>query len=463
MMKNTLTENDPRLTAYALGELPRDEAEEVSRMLEANENIILRKEVESLDALGVMLTQDLGVAGSEDKNKFKLKLSPSQRDAIFRSAKVPTAADVRSTQQSAWLRPMLVTLGAAALVTVSFMVLDSVDSNEDDLERMPEVSFSDMSEEVLDAPIQPNDTVWDGISDLDSNVNSVGSSGVDPAGHGKGGRGVRLDESADNLSELVERVWVGRADKAVMRIPMVCGKAGWNWVRHRILEDGVLPNGNAVRVEEIMNAFDYDKPSDLELSSVSAGVDLVRCPWNADSLIAVILIKNTHSDSTQIEAAVTFSESVEKYRLVGYAKDKADDGSEGGGIVAPPLVTMKAGGSHIVMYEIEAVEEMESAAEVLSVDVRTTNLIDGRWVHEDKSLIIQYSDRMWEKVGQEVQFALILASWSQFISDSVYGEEMEVDHLIGMLRSFKGAHQLSDSQNDALEVMEKGIALVGVH
>ena len=452
-MKNTLTDNDPRLTAYALGELPRDEAEEVSRVLEANENIRLRREVESLDALGVMLTQDLSRAGSEDRDTIKLRLSPSQRDAIFRSAKVATAADVSSSQQSAWLRPVLVILGAAALVSISFIVLDNVDSNEDDLDLMPRVSFSDMDEETLYVPIQPNDTAWGGISDLDSNINRVGSRGVDPAD-----RGVSLEESPDELSELVDHVWVHRADKAVTRIPLVCGKGSWNRVRHRILEDGVLPNRNAVRVEEIMNAFDYDKPSDLELSFVSVGVDLVRCPWNDDSLIAVILIKNTHSDSTQIESAVTFSESVEKYRLVGYVK--ARDGKGGGGaVIAPQLVTMKAGGSHIVLYEIEALAGIESAAEVLSVDVRTTNLIDEQWVHEDKSLIMQYSERAWGKAEQEVQFALILASWSQFISDRCYDEKMGADHLTGVLRLFKNSHELSDAQNHALEVMEKGIDL----
>ena len=90
-MKNKLTDNDPRLTAYALGELPREEAAEVARILDVPLNGPLKREVVSIDALGVMLAQTL------DKGDENLKLSPSQRDAVFRSARAPTADDVSST------------------------------------------------------------------------------------------------------------------------------------------------------------------------------------------------------------------------------------------------------------------------------------------------------------------------------------------------------------------------------
>ena len=124
-MKNKLTDNDPRLTAYALGELPREEAEKISDILAAGQNIALKKEVESIDSLSVMLSQTLGSSVMEVGGaKPQIKLSARQRDAIFRSAKAPTVNDVSSANQSRWLRPVLVTLGAAALVTFSFMLLD---------------------------------------------------------------------------------------------------------------------------------------------------------------------------------------------------------------------------------------------------------------------------------------------------------------------------------------------------
>jgi hypothetical protein len=287
-MKNKLTDNDPRLTAYALGELPRDEAEEVARFLDAPLNGPLKREVNKIDALGVMLTQTLDTGKNEEIN---LKLSPSQRDAIFRSAKAPTVNDVSSTYQSAWLRPVLVTLAAAAVVTISFMVLDNVDS---DKERMPEVSFSGLSDDELSAPIQPSDAGWEeGASD-------VSSQGVIATNHDLGSNSISMTDDPEQLIKLVENDWVNRADKAVSRMPLVCGKASWNWVKRSIEVDGVLPNKDAVRVEEILNVFSYEEPSDLEQLFTTSGVELVQCPWDAERMIAVFLVKNNHTESFQI-------------------------------------------------------------------------------------------------------------------------------------------------------------------
>lgn len=444
-MNNKLTDNDPRLTAYALGELPREEAAEVARMLDAPLNGALKREVEGIDALGVMLAQTL------DKGDENLKLSPSQRDAVFRSAKAPTADDVSSTHQSAWLRPVLVTLGAAALVTVSFMVLNNVDSDEDLVAGMPEVSFGELSDDTMHAPIQPSNADWDGAS-------AVSSQGADYAEQTISSSGVAINEDPDHLIELVENGWVDRADKAVTRMPLACGKASWNWVKHSIATDGVLPNKNAVRVEEILNAFSYDEPSDLELSYTTSGVELVNCPWNPGRMIAVILVKNKHTASTQVEAAVTFSESVEKYRLVGYAKG----GEPEDNLIAPDKIIMGSGDSHIVMYEIETAIDIENAAEVLSLDIRTASKLGDKeeWIRDDKTLNVQFSDRAWTKSAQDVQFALILASWSQVISDSSYDTEMNEEGIAEMVKSFEAAHTLTEEQSEAVVVIKKSLDLI---
>ncbi|MGJ8656113.1 MAG: VWA domain-containing protein [Akkermansiaceae bacterium] len=445
-MKSKLTNNDPRLTAYALGELPRDEAEEVSRLLAANENRPLKREVASIDSLGVMLSNTLN-SGAGDS----LKLSASQRDAIFRSAKAPTADDVSSAHQSAWLRPVLVTLGAAALVTISFMVLDNVDSSEDMLTRMPEVSFSELTEDKLNAPIQPSAANWEG----EAGSSSVSSQGAVDVSYPLADEGGGIEDDKGQLINLVEHDWVNRADQAVTRMPMACGKASWKWVKHSIEVDGVLPDKNAVRVEEVLNAFQYDEPSDLELSFVTAGVELVECPWNDEKLIAVILVKNKHEQITQIETAVTFSESVGRYRLVGYAK--AESGNEN--IIAPAKITMAAGSAQIVMYEIETTGDLEDAVDILSLNLRTSSLQGEEWVNDDKTLKVQYSDRSWTKAEQDVQFALTLASWSQVISGSSYTAEMGKEGVVEMISYFDSLHDLTVEQSEAIDTMKKGLEI----
>jgi hypothetical protein len=449
-MKNKLTDNDPILTAYALGELPREEAEEIARVLDAPLNGPLQRTVEGIDALGAMLTQTLEAGGAED---ISLKLSPSQRDAIFRSAKAPTANDVVSTHQSAWLRPMLVTLGAAAVVTISFMVMNNVDGGKEKMTVMSEVSFSDLSNDKLQAPIQPSSADWE---ELGEGAKMVSSQGVHNASHDLGSNGVSMDDDPNKLIELVENDWVYRAEEAVTRMPLACGKASWNWVKSSINVDGLLPDKNAVRVEEVLNAFSYDEPSDLELLFTIAGVELVQCPWNPERMIALILVKNKHTDSIQLEVAVTFSESVEKYRLVGYAKaESAQDN-----IIAPAKITMGAGGSHVVIYEIETTADIETATDVLSLDIRTAAMQQDELITDEKTLNVQFSDRAWTKAEQDVQFALILASWSQLISDSSHDAEMDKEGVAEMINQFEATHTLTAQQAEAIPILKKGLELL---
>lgn len=444
-MKNKLTDNDPRLTAYALGELPRNEAEEIARFLDAPLNRPLKREVENIDALGIMLSQTLSKGNAETSN---LKLSPSQRDAIFRSAKAPTASDVGSAHQSAWLRPVIVTLAAAAVVTISFMVMNNIESGK---ESLPEVSFSKLSEDKLSAPIQPSAADWeDGAS-------AVSSQGSEGANIELGSVGVAMDDDAEHLFKLVENDWVNRADKAVTRIPLACGKASWNWVKTSIERDGVLPNKNAIRVEEILNAFSYSEPSDLEQTFTTSGVELVKCPWDAERLIAVILVKNKHNDSIEIESAVTFSESVIKYRLVGYAKAESAEQN----ITAPAKITMGAGESHIVMYEIEADSDIIDGADVLSLNLRASGMKQGELIDgAESSLIVQFSDREWTKADQDVQFALIIADWCRSISHANQSENDTRVNTAEMIRHFKAENTVTKLQAEAINIMNIGLSAV---
>jgi hypothetical protein len=442
-MKNKLTENDPRLTAYALGELPRNEAEEIARYLDAPLNGPLKREVNKIDALSVMLTQTLNEGNAETTN---FKLSPSQRDAIFRSAKAPMAKDVSSAHQSAWLRPVIVTLALAAVVTISFMVLYNVESEK---ETLTEKSFDELTEDILSAPIQPSEAGWEDAASV------VSSEGIELPSHDRGSAGVSVGSDSEHLIKLVENEWVSRSDKAVTRIPLVCGKASWNWVKSSILEDGLLPDKNAIRVEEILNAFSYEEPSDLVQRLTTSGVELVTCPWDAECMIAVILVKNTHSDSIEIESSVTFSESVEQYRLVGYAKSASDEQN----IIAPAKIKMDAGENHLVMYEIKTIAGIEDASDVLSLNIRSTGMQEDTLINEDESLKVQFSDRSWTKAVQDVEFALIIADWCRVVSASNDQVAPNSISAFEMIHRFQTLRNLTDEQSKVIEILVKGLEI----
>ncbi len=458
-MINKLTDNDPKLTAYALGELTRNEAEEMAKLLNAGENAAMKREVESIDDLGVMLTQVLSATstGAESEAEPQIKLSAAQRDAIFRSAKAPTVNDVSSANQSRWLRPVVVTLGAVALVTFSFIMLDNIDGDEPSIAALPDTSFSELSEDELNAPILPNSSDWTN----DSNALSVSSQTSTISNKSLVPGGMKVSGDVADLVKLVENDWVSRADSAVARMPMICGKASWKWVSHNIVQKGALPDKNVVRVEEILNAFDYNFLSALELKHASAGVDLVRCPWNDDNLIALIVVENKHQDKIQIESAVCFSSAVNQYRVVGYAKAAMSSGN----LEAPAKVTMSAGDAHLVMYEIVPELNVENAVNVLSLDIRTAAAkvapSDALALEYDaKTLDVLFSERAYTKASQDMQFALIMASWSQLLSNSSYDSAMHASGVQQMIESFEVDFSPTTEQAEAIEVLKKGIRLL---
>ena len=452
-MKNKLTDNDPRLTAYALGELSRDEAEEITDALSLGQNIAIKKEVESIDSLAVMLTQALSTPiAAEGFNEPQIKLRASQRDAIFRSAKAPTVDDVSSANQSRWLRPMIVTLGAAALVTLSLMILNNVDTDEVGVASLPDASFSNLSEDKLHAPILPSNKAWSASSANGGSFSSDPSENIDSVSF----HGTNFGETESSIPKLIDNKWVNRAESHVTRIPLVCGVASWNWVSKSILENKVLPSKNAVRVEEIINVFDYEMPSDLQLKHASTSVDVVRCPWNENNLVAVIFVENTYQENIQIETAVSFSDNVNQYRLVGYTKSQNTDEN----VIAPAQVTLASKDTHLLMYEIVAEEGMQNAADVLSLNIRTAAALDGNIENDAQTLDLQFSDREWSKTNQGMQFALILATWSQLLSESEYVNSIDGKTVENMITSFLEKFETPHEQLKAIEVLRKGIKLL---
>lgn len=59
----------------------------------------------------------------------------------------------------------------------------------------------------------------------------------------------------------------------------------------RMLNNGYFPNSEAVRIEEIMNYFDYDYPNAKDGEPFSVTTELSTCPWNEDNQLLLVGIK----------------------------------------------------------------------------------------------------------------------------------------------------------------------------
>ncbi|MCD8172495.1 MAG: von Willebrand factor type A domain-containing protein [Alistipes sp.] len=131
-------------------------------------------------------------------------------------------------------------------------------------------------------------------------------------------------------------------------IPLTVGRGSYDAVT-RAIAAGVLPEVAAVRTEELVNRFTYDRPLPSGRDAVRITCEVGPCPWNGDNkLIMITLRPKAGREPDEVAAAVTAAvrfepRAVSSYRLVGYETVPVE-GYAG--------VDMYAGEEITVMYEV---------------------------------------------------------------------------------------------------------------
>ncbi len=102
---------------------------------------------------------------------------------------------------------------------------------------------------------------------------------------------VRDTAGGDQFAEFSENVVKAVTDEPVSTFSIDVDTASYAYVR-RALNEGRLPNPNAVRIEELVNYFtyDYSAPTDIE-SPFAPTIDIVATPWNTDTQLMRIGIE----------------------------------------------------------------------------------------------------------------------------------------------------------------------------
>lgn len=79
-------------------------------------------------------------------------------------------------------------------------------------------------------------------------------------------------------------------------------RASYSNVRRKI-EDGELPEKDAVRIEEMINYFDYDYPQPDDKKPLKANFEISQSPWNTDNLLLKIGLQATKIDLSKAPAS----------------------------------------------------------------------------------------------------------------------------------------------------------------
>ncbi len=294
---------DPRLTAFALGELPEAEAREIEEALAASES--LQAEVEAIRQTAQALTDGWSVTTNEEPDG----LDASRRDAIL-------AAPAR------WkTRRVVVALAAAAVLLVAIGSLwksspqfraglevgsaaDSAPARRSSPGGAPRATGRSQSLSHLG---------YGGKSgSADGSLRGLGYQGevaLEALGYGGGGM-VELgyaagdpdlsamgylgygdqESSNETYAPIQENPFRLVRDEPLSTFSIDVDTASYANVR-RHLTDGRLPPPDAVRIEELVNYFPYDDPAPRGDVPFATRLEVADCPWRPEHKLVRIGLK----------------------------------------------------------------------------------------------------------------------------------------------------------------------------
>lgn len=118
--------------------------------------------------------------------------------------------------------------------------------------------------------------------------------------------GIGPRSSGDKYVPIVENPFIKAiGGEAVSTFSIDVDTASYSNVRQFLMESNQLPPADAVRIEELVNYFDYDytgpaAPGSAGVSSddapFAAHVEVATCPWNAEHRLARIAVKGREMD-----------------------------------------------------------------------------------------------------------------------------------------------------------------------
>jgi len=303
-----LKPEDPRLTAYVLGELGPDEAAAVERAVATDPALLA--EIMEIRKLQELLTTGLG--------HLSEKLKPQQRTEILRQSRLSVTNQILfslssfSERMKSWVIPA----SAAAVLTLATLILMRMPSADD--AKKPQARV-----ETPPAP-KPDLSPSPGPADTGARPQNPPAVSVDPS-----------------LPALVQRGSVNAAEYPLLDLPVQTGNSSYGWISKSILEDHKLPPHNTVRLEEILNHFPLrlngtaaiarnaaeswhpdQRGSGMSAGTATLTTEMVACPWKPSSTLLFITLRGGGNQAKECQVKLTYqvnSKNVARYRLLGFS------------------------------------------------------------------------------------------------------------------------------------------------
>ncbi len=95
------------------------------------------------------------------------------------------------------------------------------------------------------------------------------------------------DFNTEEYSRIYENAFYSPAEQPLSTFSIDVDTASYSNVR-RFLNNGSMPYPDSVRIEELINYFDYDYPQPEGSEPFSLNTELAACPWNEDNLLLMV-------------------------------------------------------------------------------------------------------------------------------------------------------------------------------
>jgi hypothetical protein len=351
-----MTPDDPRLSAWLLGELPADEAEWVECAVA--EEPELAEEVRRMRELHALLDQALAgpVSGLLPEQVDEIRAAGRTDKARRRIIPLPV-------KRRSWT--WLISTAAAAVVCGGLFIMARLPVGQlltSHGARAPEVS-SDADGRVECLPLPgpsgipareiPRVNVIRASADTPKRFRDMQTAALREEPEAflrrmeKSLQTGQLPEMA-SLPPLERRGFVETGFEPGFELPVLAGRASFRWVSGYVRDRGELPPAPTVRLEELVNAsapgiFGVSKTA----SGVTVSVETISCKWKPSMLIAAIGIRGASDGTRNVEARMHLNKgAISKYRLLGF-----DPARGSGGSVIPHKVPKNE--STVVLVEMQ--------------------------------------------------------------------------------------------------------------
>ena len=198
------------------------------------------------------------------------------------------------------------------------------------------------------------------------------------------------------------------AAEPVAGFPLAVDTAGSETVRSYI-DGGRLPPRETVRVGELVNHFTHSMAKAGGGGVFAAKLEAAAAPWAAGRRLVRITL--TASEAVKgVEAEAVFNPArVSMYRLIGY------EGRAGAGGV--PAAEVAAGRTVTVLYEVvPATGAVSSAGELLTVKIRYKAVGGGAGGKQEFALVDRGAS--FAKADGEFRFTAAVAAWGMLLRES---------------------------------------------